>query len=314
LVTGGAGFIGSHLAERLARSGVEVHILDNLSRGRTEWVPAGSSLHRVDLGDQEAVLRTITGLSADVVVHLAALHFIPAVDGAPELAWQVNVEGTRNLLNSLREVPPKTLLFASSAAVYADRAGRISEECAVAPVDLYGETKARGEELVGRFAVETGAHCLIARLFNVIGERETNPHVVPEIVEQLQQGTTHLRLGNVHTKRDYTDVVDVAEALERLLLLRRTEDKLIVNVGSEKGVSVVELASSCERILGREVALTIDPARVRANDRAELVADTRLLRAMTGWAPKRTLEESLTTLLNSIHPALHPAPTERDDA
>ena len=155
---------------------------------------------------------------------------------------------------------------------------------------------------------------MIARLFNVIGERETNPHVVPEIVEQLQQGTTHLRLGNVHTKRDYTDVVDVAEALERLLLLRRTEDKLVVNVGSGKGVSVAELASSCERILGREVALTIDPARVRTQDRAELVADTRLLRAITGWAPKRTLEQTLTTLLDSVQPALHPAPPERDDA
>ena len=297
MVTGGAGFIGSHLVERLALQGDEVHVLDDLSRGRPEWLRAGISLYRTDLGDQDAMRKTVSTVSADVVVHLAALHFIPEVDGAPELAWRVNVEGTRNLLDSLSNVRPKTVLFASSAAVYADRMGPIGEQSAVAPVDLYGKTKVVGEQLFTRFGAETGTRCVIARLFNVIGERETNPHVVPEIVEQLRQGVTRLRLGNLHTRRDYTDVVDVAEALERLLLVRSAD--AIVNVGSANGVSVAELVSACERILGRKVIVTTDPARVRTRDRAELVADTGLLRSLTGWSPKRSLDETLASLLTS---------------
>jgi UDP-glucose 4-epimerase len=297
LVTGGAGFIGSHLVERLLLQGNEVHVLDDLSRGRREWLRDDISLHRTDLRDQDAVRKTASAVAADVVVHLAALHFIPEVDGAPELAWRVNVEGTRNLLESLSEVPPQTILFASSAAVYADRAGPIGEEATVAPVDLYGRTKVEGEQLLARFGAESGTGCVIARLFNVIGERETNPHVVPEIIEQLRGGLTRLRLGNLHTTRDYTDVVDVADALERLL--REPTPNVIVNVGSGRGVSVAELVSICERLLGREIVVARDPARVRPHDRSELVADPGLLRTLTGWSPARTLEETLATLMTS---------------
>jgi UDP-glucose 4-epimerase len=298
LITGGAGFIGSHLVERLALEGDEVHVLDDLSRGRREWLPAGTSLHETDLRDPHSLHRTVTAVSADVVVHLAALHFIPEVDGAPELAWQVNVEGTKNLLRSLSELPPRIVLFASSAAVYADRSGPINEESPVAPLDLYGRTKAMGEQLLVRYGAETGARCVIARLFNVIGERETNRHVVPEIVEQLGQGTSRLQLGNLHTRRDYTDVVDVAAALERLLQ-ERSDDNAVFNVGSGRGVSVSELVALCERMLGQELTVAIDPARVRTHDRAELIADIGLLRNLTGWSPKRTLEQTFTNLLLS---------------
>ena len=166
----------------------------------------------------------------------------------------------------------------------------------MSPVDLYGKTKVEGEQLLARFGSETGIRCVIARLFNVIGERETNPHVVPEIVDQLRQGATRLRLGNLHTRRDYTDVVDVAEALERLLLERSAS--MVVNVGSGRGVSVAELVSACERILGREVTVETDLARMRTRDRAELVADPGLLRSLTGWSPKRSLEATLATLLS----------------
>jgi len=296
LITGGAGFIGSHLVERLAVEGDDVHVLDDLSRGRREWLPAGISLHQTDLREPDSVRRTVTKVSADVIVHLAALHFIPEVDGAPELARQVNVEGTKNLLQSLSESPPKIVLFASSAAVYPDRSGPITEECPVAPLDLYGRTKAMGEELLIRFGAETGARCVIARLFNVIGKRETNPHVLPEIVEQLRKGPARLRLGNLHTTRDYTDVVDVAEALGRLLRAS-SGDTAVFNVGSGRGVSVTELVSLCERILGRELMVAVDAARVRPHDRKELVADAGLLRSLTGWSPKRSLEETLASLL-----------------
>jgi UDP-glucose 4-epimerase len=296
LVTGGAGFIGSHVVEQLlAREAGELHVLDDLSRGRREWLPRGVSLHQVDLRHADSVRGAVADVHPEVVLHLAALHFIPAVDEAPELAWSVNVEGTENLLEALSLAPPRVLLFASTAAVYSDTPGPIPETSPVAPRDVYGETKATGERLVAEFETQTGTRSVVARLFNVIGERETNPHVVPELVGQLRAGASTVRLGNLHTRRDYTDAVDVADALVRLL--DPDPVRTVFNVGSGRGVSVAELVSSCERILDREITVDVDRARLRKRDRTELIADVKLLRGVTGWAPKRSLEETLRRLL-----------------
>ena len=120
LVTGADGFIGSHLVELLVAEGLDVSVVDDLSRGQREWVPDGCKLYEFDVRDADAVLAVVREAGADSVVHLAALHFIPAVDDAPELAWSINVDGTKNLLEALRDAPPKRLLFASTAAVYPD--------------------------------------------------------------------------------------------------------------------------------------------------------------------------------------------------
>jgi UDP-glucose 4-epimerase len=295
LITGGAGFIGSHLVERLASEGDDVHVLDDLSRGRREWLPDGVPVYQADVRDAHSTRKALVEAHPDVVVHLAALHFIPDVDDAPELAWQVNVEGTRALLRVLSQRPPKLVLFASTAAVYPDRLGPISEACPVAPVDLYGKTKVAAEDLVARFGAETGTRCVIARLFNVIGKRETNPHVVPELVDQLRNGATRLHLGNLHTTRDYTNVIDIAHALAHLL--EPTLGATVFNVGSGRGVSVAELVAACERILGRELVVAVDTTRLREYDRNELIADIGLVTSTTGWSPKRSLEETLSDLL-----------------
>jgi UDP-glucose 4-epimerase len=294
LVTGGAGFIGSHLVELLVSAGARVSVIDDLSRGRREWLHAESELHEIDLCDADAVCRAIA--SPDVVVHLAALHFIPAVDGAPQLAWDVNVNATRVLVDALAVRPPELLVFASTAAVYPDRAGPIDETCPAEPVDLYGRTKLEGERLVADLRAKTGTRTRVARIFNVIGRRETNAHVLPELVAQLRQGRTVVRLGNLDSRRDYTDVRDVADALRRLLDVDG-DAPVTFNVGSGRSVSVAELVSVCEQVLGRTVEIKSDEERRRTNDRAELVADARLLRATTEWEPSRTLRETLADLL-----------------
>lgn len=295
LVTGGAGFVGSHLVEHLVATGKNVAVVDNLSRGRREWVPAGVPLHEADIRDLPALREIVEAERPSVVVHLAAMHFIPAVDDAPGLAREVNVDGTAHLLRALEPAPPAILLFASTAAVYPDRPGPIPESCTVAPLDVYGETKAEGEQLVTEFRRQTGARSIAARLFNVIGRRETNPHVVPELVEQVCRRTSPIRLGALQPVRDYTDVVDVAGALA-CLLEPLEEEAVVVNVGTGAGTSVADLVASCERIVGHELPVVTDPGRVRSRDRAELVADVTVLRG-AGWAPTRTLEQTLRDLL-----------------
>jgi UDP-glucose 4-epimerase len=296
LVTGGAGFIGTHLVDRLLAGGDEVFVLDNLSRGRRNWVPAGARLYAADIREAESVRSVANHARPDVVVHLAALHFIPDVDDAPELARQVNVEGTRNLLQALAFNPPSLVLFASSAAIYPDRTGPIPESCPPDPLDVYGETKAEGERLVTRFAGETGTRCVIAHLFNVIGRRETNPHVVPELVAQVRRGRARLQLGSLESRRDYTDVTDVAEALALLLQLTVSEDN-VFNIGSGRGVAVSELVQLCGKIVARELTVEVDPQRLRTRDRRELIANVALLKGVTGWVQTVALEQTLSELL-----------------
>lgn len=296
LVTGGAGFIGSHLVERLCAAGERVSVIDDLSRGRREWIHPDAELHEADIRDLAALRRVVTAVAPEVVIHLAAMHFIPAVEGAPDLARDVNVNGTRSLLDAVSEQAPQLLLLASTAAVYPDSRGPIEETCPPGPIDVYGETKLAAEQHVGAFAKEVGTRCVLARVFNVIGPRETNRHVVPELVAQLRSGAETIRLGDLRPKRDYTDVRDVAAALQALVDHpdRRAG---VVNVGSGRSWSVGELVEECERVLGHSVDVETDEGRLRIHDRAELVANSRLLQEVTGWRPLWPLRETLADLL-----------------
>jgi UDP-glucose 4-epimerase len=193
------------------------------------------------------------------------------------------------------------LLFASTAAVYPDRRGPIDESCAPEPLDTYGRTKLEGEQLVADFASRTGTCCVVARIFNVIGKRETNAHVVPELIGQLRRRTRPVRLGNLEPRRDYTDVVDVAAALERLLALPR-ECAGTFNLGSGRSVSVADLVDVCEQVLGHPIDVEVEATRRRARDRDELLADPRRLREATGWEPRRSLSETLAELLAEPEP------------
>ncbi len=296
LVTGGAGFVGSHVCDALVARGCDVVVLDDLSRGSEDWLPADVEVHRADVRDADTVFAIVQASQPDLIVHLAALHFIPAVDEAPRLATEINVEGTANLVAAARSVQPTAFVFASSAAVYPNCGEPIAESVQVGPIDLYGRTKVEGERLVASLAEQTGIRCVSARLFNVIGPRETNPHVVPEIVEQVAAGADVLALGNIATKRDYVNVLDVAAALTMLAFAPPTGHS-IFNVGTGKGTSVAELAEICARICEREIVIETDPRRLRSVDRMHLVADVSALAASYGWRASRDVVSTLTDLL-----------------
>jgi len=296
LVTGGAGFVGSHLVARLRERGDDVHVLDDLSRGRADWLADGVSLSRVDIRDAPRIMKAVAEVEPTHVVHLAALHFIPAVDEAPALARSINVEGTANVLAALHGAPPAAIVFASTAAVYPNVEGPIDETLGVAPIDLYGRTKVDGEEMLRAFARAHGTDVVLARLFNVVGRRETNPHVLPEIVDQLRSGADAVRLGALNTRRDYVNASDVASALAGLLD-HHPSGVSVYNVGTGRGVSVQEIVDACSAALGRPVRIDHDATRLRKVDRRELVADSTALRRQTGWSPEWSLERTLADLL-----------------
>jgi UDP-glucose 4-epimerase len=298
LVTGGAGFIGSVLCRRLLDEGRDVVAFDNLSYGREDLLgPAHPRLRLVrgDLRDRDVVHAVMRERNPDVVFHLGALHFIPYCNAHPAEALDVNLTGTRALLAGCRERPPRALVFASSAAVYPVEGSPFDEERLPGPVDVYGHTKLSGEELVRLFGAQTGVAVAVARLFNAFGPGDTNPHLVPEIVQQLRSGARTLCLGNLEPVRDYVHVSDVAAALHDLS--EAAEGTEVWNVGSGRGHSVRDVVGAFAEALGQPLEITQDPSRVRPVERRELVADTRKLRSRTGWAPRVGLAEGLRGIL-----------------
>jgi UDP-glucose 4-epimerase len=298
LVTGGAGFIGSTLCRRLLEEGREVVAFDNLSYGRESLLGERNPrlrLVRGDLRDGDAVRAVLRESRPEVVFHLAALHFIPYCNAHPVEAMDVNLNGTRALLAACRERPPRALVFTSSAAVYPLEGSPFDEEHPPGPVDTYGHTKLSGEELVRLFGRETGVPVVIARLFNAFGPDDTNPHLVPEVVRQLQAGGRTLRLGNLDPVRDYIHVRDIAAALQALAGADGGAE--VFNVGSARGYSVRDVVEAFAAALGQPLEIVQDPERIRPVERRELVADTGKLRNRTGWAPRVGFTEGVRELL-----------------
>jgi UDP-glucose 4-epimerase len=295
VVTGAAGFIGSALCHALSASGRHVVGYDDLSRGRREFLPHGMPLVEGDIRDAARLRDTFSAFRPDVVVHLAAMHFIPDCIARPAETMDVNVTGTRRVLDSCGGGSVRRVVFASTGAVYAPSDDPCNEETTpLGPLEVYGESKLAAEQLLGDFQRDTGVSTTILRLFNAIGRNETNAHVVPHIFESLRTSDV-IRLGNVAPKRDYIDTRDIAQAI--LATAEGPEGLCVFNVGTGVAVSVRDLVELLGRVLGREVSIESERGRMRATERMLLVADTERIRLATGWTPRVGLQDSLADLV-----------------
>jgi UDP-glucose 4-epimerase len=304
LVTGAAGFIGSALCHRLCALGHQVVAYDNLSRGRREYLPESVQLVEGDIRDAARVQATIAGSKPDCVIHLAAMHFIPDCIARPDETIEVNVEGTRRVLEGCRASSVQRFIFASSAAVYAPTDRPCLEDATpLRPLEVYGESKLAAEHLAGAFHEETGIATGILRLFNAIGRNETNPHVVPHIFESLQTSDV-IRLGNTAPCRDYIDTRDVADAI--VAVAGSSHGFRVFNVGTGVASSVEDIVELLRRILGRAIEVVQEPSRLRTTERMLLAADIERIRRDTSWRPRMSLEDALKDLVGAYR--LHAQP------
>ena len=296
-VTGGAGFVGATLVSQLLAAGRRVVVYDNFFTGARLSGATGLSVVEGDVRDAGRLRSTLGDHAPTAIVHLAALHYIPYCDARPVDTIDVNVVGTQTLLEACRETPVARFVFASSAAVYDVSAAPHGEDGRIAPQDVYGLSKRFGEEQVAAFHRQTGTPCVLARLFNVFGRGETNPHVIPEIIRQLRDHPDALQLGNLEARRDYVHVTDVAAAVG-LFLDSDVAGCRVYNVGSGESVSVANIVRALETVLGHGIRMEQSPDKMRPVDRRNLQADNARLRADFGWAPRVKLADGLRDLLD----------------
>jgi UDP-glucose 4-epimerase len=297
LITGGAGFIGTAMRSEFARHGYDVYVLDNFSVGKREHLRLPESrIAEGDIRDRAFLDATFAAIQPQHLLHLAAIHFIPYCNERPFEASDINIRGTMQVLDAARSVEGlKSVIFASTAAVYPIYDGALSEAHAPGPVDIYGLSKLTGERLCHEFHLSSGIPALVCRFFNAFGPYETNPHLIPAIHQQLVEKGPKIKLGNLDTLRDFIHVSDMARAV-RMLFEKFDAGFDIFNLGSGIEYSGKEVVEAFERSIGQPVEIEQDPLRMRPSDRKHLRADITKLTRYIDWKPEVSFQAGIDEL------------------
>jgi UDP-glucose 4-epimerase len=296
LVTGGAGYIGSVVAQRLIEAGDEVTVLDDLSTGHEDAVPDGAHLVVGRIQEPAAVL---SGGGFDAVVHLAASSLVAESIADPDKYAANNVEGTRKLLEAMRAAEVPRVVFSSSAAVYGEPARvPIEEGDPTVPVNPYGASKLAVDTMLGEEATRQGIGAVSLRFFNVagaygrFGERhQPETHLVPLTLQAAAAGRPVTVFGDDYATadgtcvRDYIHVVDIADAHLLALRVASSGTWRAYNLGNGEGFSVRDVIAVARRVTGRDLPERSGPRR--AGDPAVLVASSTRARAELGWEPRK---------------------------
>jgi UDP-glucose 4-epimerase len=290
-LTGGAGFIGSHVSRVLLEAGHQVTVLDNLSRGRRELVPAGAAFIHADLADEATVTEALRG--HDAVIHLAGfLEVAVSVQKPVDFAVN-NIVNSVKLLESMRRAGVGKIVFSSSATVYGvpERLPLREDAPLGMQANPYGATKVSVEVFLGVYHKLYGFDCVALRYFNPYGPNELcdpETHAVPNIVRAALERRPVPLYWQGEQVRDYIYVEDLARAHVQPLSVKGFE---VFNVGSDVGTKVIDVLRIVSRILGYEAP--IDDLGERPGDVEASYASSEKLRAQLGWASQVDLEEGL---------------------
>ena len=295
LVTGGAGFIGSHTVRALLTVGHEVVVLDDLSTGfRENLADTGAELRVGDLCDRETVESVLAGVSG--VVHLAGYVSVPGSLAKPVESSRINILGTAQLLESCQTHGVGRLVFASSAAVYGDRATiPVREDSVPEPTSPYGVQKLAGEHLCRVAAQHGGPDTVSFRFFNVYGARQSPTSdyaaVIPIFRDRCSLGQPLKIYGDGLQTRDFIHAGDLADGIVRALTFASPFSGEVFNLARGDATTILELAREISREAGVEVP--IEHAPERTGDIAHSVADLSKLERVFDWTPPTPLAEGL---------------------
>lgn len=304
LVTGGAGFIGSHLVDALVARGDTVTVLDNLSNGSMDNLKnhtnnPGFQFIQGDIRDAKAIENAVAGV--DAIIHEAAMISVPLSIEDPELAHSVNSEGTQALLKASLERGVKRFVYASSCAVYGEQAKLpISEDTSPNPLSPYARSKLVAEQSCRTFYELEGLKTVCLRYFNVYGARQTGEYagVMTKFMERLRTNRGPVIYGDGEQTRDFIYVGDVVDAT-LLALEREGVAGKTLNVGTGKATSINELCGIFLRLTGKtELEPTYEAPR--SGDIRHSQADIANIKKLLGYEPKVSLEQGVEKLLRSF--------------
>ena len=295
LVTGGTGFVGSHIVEYLVQRGDNVTILDNLNTGKIENLSKVKTNVNVVNGDIRDY-KLLEGLvnDSDGVFHEAALASVQQSFKMQDEYFDVNVNETENILKLAKEYGFK-VVYASSSSVYGNTTEiPINENFELNPINPYGQTKLDGEKIARRYS-EQNVSVIGLRYFNIFGKGQTIEYagVITKFIERLKEGKSPIIFGKGSQIRDFIYVNDVAEA--NLMAMNCNESNLLVNIGSGKAISILELANMMIKISGIELNPTF--TKSLQGDIEKSHADVSLAKRLLGWKSEITLQEWLKEII-----------------
>jgi UDP-glucose 4-epimerase len=311
LVTGGAGYIGSHFVKYLIQNGKDVVVFDNLSRGHIEAIHPKAEFENVDLLDSAKLSSVLKNYDIDACVHFAAFAYVGESVEKPDIYYTNNVVGSLNLIKALTDANVRKFVFSSTCSVYGnDVKIPISESQPTNPINPYAQTKLIIEKILADFENAYGLKYAALRYFNAAGADEEGelgeshdpePHLIPLVLQTaLGKRDKIFIFGNDYPTpdgtciRDYIHIQDLADAHLRALDYLESEKKsLIVNLGTGEGYSVKEIIEEAKKITGKEIPAEITARR--PGDPPMLVADNSKAEKILGWKPKRKINEIITT-------------------
>jgi UDP-glucose 4-epimerase len=315
LITGGAGYIGSHVVFEALKSGRAVVVLDDLSTGIRSRLPEDLPFEKVTLTDRESVFRVFKSHEISGVLHLAAKKQVGESVLRPDYYWEENVGGLQNLVDAMVEHDVKNFVFSSSAAVYGQPSlgagDLISENMECMPINPYGETKLEGESIAEKHAINFDFKVAALRYFNVAGAGKPELgdqfafNLVPIVFEALDKGEQPKVFGDDYPTadgsciRDYVHVQDLAEAhVAAMDFVERSGPTFLpINIGTGRGSSVFKVIDEISRVSG----IGVNPVHVerREGDPAALVADVTRAQETLAWASSRDLSDIAESAWNA---------------
>lgn len=316
LITGGAGYIGSHTAINFLNAGYDVVIFDNLETGHIETIETLKqigyvSFEKGDLRNLDDLEKLFFKYDIEAVVHFAAFSLVGESVFNPAKYYRNNTYGTLNLLDTMLKHDVKKIVFSSTCATYGEpEYTPIDEKHPQNPINPYGASKLMVERIMADYDIAYGLKSIKLRYFNVAGCDEKcrvgewhNPetHLIPNILKStFGKGQTFKIFGNDYNTpdgtciRDYVNVEDLARAHRLALEYLNKENKSdVFNLGTEQGDSVKNIFDACEKVLDKKIPVEIAPRR--AGDPAKLYADAQKAKTLLGWQPAKTIEQSIKT-------------------
>jgi UDP-glucose 4-epimerase len=301
LITGGAGYIGSHVTEILLKKNKKVFLIDNLSTGHRKLINKKAKFFKLDILNKKQIKKIIDKYKIDSIIHLAANLIISEGQKKPKKYYKNNVIGTKKLIEACKNSSVKNFIFSSTAAIYKDGQYKVSENSIIKPKSIYGKTKIRAEKLIQNFAKKNKINYGILRYFNIAGSspskkigliNKKSDHLFKNFSIEIMKKKPKLKIygTDYNTKdgsciRDFIHVYDIAEI--HLLILEKI-NKLnvskILNCGYNKGTSVLDVAKEFKKQSIKKVNIIY--TKRRKNDLVKIIASNNKLTKFIKWKPK----------------------------